>query len=96
MRLTWGMSDGRTTSRWRSVSLAAVIGLLLAVGSLFLPAVGALVVSAGAIVLGVLGRRQLKRDPGSGPGWVSIAALVVGGFVFLSQSVFLAMLLLPR
>ena len=60
-------------------------------GSLFLPAVGALVVSAGAVALGVLGRRQLKRDPSSGPGWVSIAALVVGGFVFLAQAVFLAM-----
>lgn len=73
----------------RRTSLLAIIGLLLAVGSLFFPAVGALVMSAAAIVLGVLARRQLKRDPATGPSWVSLAALVIGGFVFLSQGVLL-------
>lgn len=73
----------------RRTSLLAIIGLLLAVSSLFFPAVGALVISAAAIVLGVLARRQLKRDPATGPSWVSLAALVIGGFVFLSQGVLL-------
>lgn len=73
----------------RRTSLLAIIGLLLAVGSLFFPAVAALVMSAAAIVLGVLARRQLKRDPTTGPSWVSLAALVIGGFVFLSQGVLL-------
>lgn len=74
----------------RRTSLFAIFGLLLAVASLFFPAVGAIVISAVAIVLGVLARRQLKRDPATGPSWVSIAALAIGGFVFLSQAVLLA------
>jgi membrane-bound ClpP family serine protease len=73
----------------RRTSALAIIGLLLAVASLFFPALGALVISAAAIVLGVLARRQLKRDPATGPSWVSLAALVIGGFVFLSQGVLL-------
>ncbi|WP_136707990.1 hypothetical protein [Agromyces sp. H66] len=90
------MTDGRTTSGWRSTSLAAIIGLILAVGSLFLPATGALAVSGGAIVLGVLGRRQLKRDPSTGPAWVSLAALIIGGFVFVSQAIILAIVYVGR
>lgn len=88
--------DDRSTALWRSIPLAATIGLVLAVGSLFLPATGALAASAGAIALGIVGRRQFKRDPSTGPGWVSLAAIIVGGFVFVSQAVFLAILFLPR
>jgi hypothetical protein len=40
-------------------------------------------------VLGVLARRQLKRDPATGPSWVSTSALVIGGFVFVSQTILL-------
>lgn len=72
------------------VSLSAIIGVLLAVLSLALPAVPALATAAGAIILGVLGRRQFKRDPETGPGWVSLAAIIVGGFVFVSQAVILS------
>lgn len=79
-----GATGPRHTSRF------AIIGLLLAVASLFFPAVGAIVISGVAILLGVLARRQLKRDPATGPSWVSIAALAIGGFVFLSQAVLLA------
>jgi hypothetical protein len=75
----------------RRTSMFAITGLVLAVGSVLLPAVAALVVSAGAIVLGVLARRQLKRDPATGPSWVSIAALVIGAFVFLTQAILLVM-----
>jgi hypothetical protein len=83
---------GRGTSRAagaRRTSMLAIIGLVLAVASVLLPAVAALVVSAGAIVLGVLARQQLKRDPATGPSWVSMSALVVGGFVFVSQAILL-------
>ena len=74
----------------RRISLYALIGLALSVGSFLVPAVPALVTAAGGIILGILGRRQFKRDPLTGPGWVSLAAIVVGGFVFLSQAVLLA------
>ncbi|WP_448810448.1 hypothetical protein [Agromyces bauzanensis] len=90
------MIDDRPTTLWRSIPLAATIGLILAGGSLFLPAMGALAVSAGAIALGIVGRRQFKRDPSSGPGWVSLAAIIVGGFVFVSQAAILAVVYLPR
>ena len=73
----------------RRTSMLAITGLVLAIASVLLPAVLALVVSAGAIVLGVLARRQLKRDPATGPSWVSIAALAIGGFVFVSQAILL-------
>jgi uncharacterized membrane protein len=75
----------------RRPSLLAIIGLLLAVASVFFPAVGAIVISAVAIVLGVFARRQLKRDPSTGPSWISLTALIVGGFVFLSQAVLLTL-----
>jgi len=71
------------------VSLSAVIGLLLGVLAFVLPAVPALATAAGGIILGVLGRRQFRRDPATGPGWVSLAAIIVGGFVFVSQAVIL-------
>ena len=82
-RFTTGAAGPRRTS------MLAIIGLILAIASVLLPAVAALVVSAAAIVLGVLARRQLKRDPATGPSWVSIAALVIGAFVFLSQAILL-------
>ncbi len=72
------------------VSLYAVVGLLLCVLALALPAVPALATAAGGIILGVLGRRQFRRDPTTGPGWVSLAAIIVSGFVFVSQAVILA------
>jgi hypothetical protein len=80
----------RITSRTagaRRTSMLAIIGLVLAAASVLLPAVAALVVSAGAIALGVLARRELKRDQATGPSWVSMSALVVGGFVFVSQAI---------
>lgn len=81
-------SDG--AAKRRRVSLYAIIGGLLAVLSLALPAVPALASAGGAIILGVLGRRQFRRDPATGPGWVSLAAIIVGAFVFASQAVFLS------
>lgn len=75
----------------RRTSLVAIIALVLAVGSIFLPAIYALVVAAGAIVLALIARRQLKRDPATGPSWVSLTALVLGGFVFVSQGVLLTL-----
>ena len=73
----------------RRISPYALIGLVLSVGSFLLPAVPALVTAAGGIILGILGWRQFKRDPLTGPGWMSLAAIIVGGFVFLSQAVLL-------
>ena len=77
---------------WRRTSLTAIIGALLAVLALVLPAVPALATAAGAIVLGVLGRRQFRRDPVTGPGWVSLVAIIVGAFVVVSQGAILAVL----
>jgi len=82
-------TDGRPAQP-RRTSLYAIIGLIIAVGSFLLPAVPAVVAGAGAVVLGVLGRRQFRRDPRSGPSWVSLAAIIVGGFVLVSQLFFLA------
>ena len=79
------------TRQPRRTSLVAIIALVLAVGSIFLPAIFALVVAAGAVVLALIARRQLKRDPATGPAWVSLTALVLGGFVFVSQGVLLAL-----
>lgn len=90
------MIDDRSTALWRGIPLAATIGLVLAAVSLFLPAMGALAVSGGAVVLGIIGRRQVKRDPSTGPGWVSLAAIILGGFVFVSQAVILVIVYLPR
>lgn len=73
----------------RRTSLLAIIGLILAVGAFFLPAIGAVVLGAGAVVLGVLARRKLKADPSTGPSWVSLTAIVVGGFVAVSQALLL-------
>ncbi|WP_159605653.1 hypothetical protein [Agromyces humi] len=73
----------------RRTSLYAIIGVVLSAGSFLLPAVPALVAAAGGIVLGMLGRRQFKRDPATGPSWVSLAAIIVGAFVFISQAVLL-------
>ncbi|TYL50513.1 hypothetical protein [Agromyces mariniharenae] len=81
--------QGGSTAR-RRVPLFAIVGLLLGVLSLALPAVPALVAAAGGIILGVLGRRQFRRDPANGPGWVSLAAIIVSGFVFVSQAVILS------
>jgi hypothetical protein len=82
----YGSSDAEP----RRTSIFGIVGILLAAASLFLPAVPALVTAAGAIILGVLARRQVKRDPRTGPLWVSLIALIAGGFVFLSQAVILA------
>lgn len=72
------------------LSAYGVIGVVLALASLFLPAIPALAAAAGAIVLGVLARRQLKREPRTGPPWIWLIAVIVGGFVFVSQAVILA------
>ena len=82
--------SGGTSGAARRIQWFAVAALAFAAASLFLPAVGALVLSAAAIVLGVIARRQLRRDPSAGSSWVSIAALILGGFVFVSQLVILA------
>jgi hypothetical protein len=71
----------------RGIQWLAIAALAFAAASLLLPAVGAFILSAAAFVLGVLARRQLRRTPGAGPSWVSIAALIVGGFVFAWQVV---------
>jgi hypothetical protein len=78
--------------RWfGTVSPAAVIGSLLALLSLALPALWALGVSAVAIALGVIGRRQFRADASTGPGWISLTAIILGGFVFATQGVLLLM-----
>lgn len=82
--------SGGSAAQPRRTSMYAIIGVLIAVLALLLPALPALVASAGAIVLGVLGRRQVKRDPATGPAWVSLAAIIAGAFVFASQGVILA------
>lgn len=72
--------------RWfGTVSPSAVIGLLLAVLSLALPALWALGVAAVATALGAVGRRQYRADSTTGPGWISLAAMILGGFVLISQ-----------
>jgi len=71
----------------RGLQWLAVAALAFAAASLLLPAVGAFILSAAAIVLGVLARRELRRNPDAGPSWVSLAALIVAGFVFAWQAV---------
>lgn len=82
-------SGSRDTNRSpsRNVQWLAIAALAFAVASLLFPAVGAFILSAAAIVLGVLARRQLRRNPDAGPSWVSITALILGGFVFAWQAV---------
>ncbi|MGR0219533.1 hypothetical protein [Agromyces sp. ZXT2-6] len=84
-----GAARGRALRWFGTVSPAAVIGALLAVLSLALPALWALGVAAVAIALGVIGRRQFRADPSTGPGWISLAAIALGGFVFVSQGILL-------
>lgn len=69
----------------RSTSRIALAGLAAAVISLLLPAIPALVVSFTAFVLGLVARRQLKVDPATGPSWVSLVAMLLGGFIFVTQ-----------
>ena len=71
----------------RGLQWLAIAALAFAAASLLLPAVGAFILSAAAIVLGVLARRQLRRNRDAGPSWVSLAALIIGGFVFAWQAV---------
>ncbi|MGR2751378.1 hypothetical protein [Agromyces arachidis] len=76
--------------RWfGTVSAPAVIGALLAVLSLALPALWALGIAAVAVALGVIGRRQYRADPATGPGWISLVAIILGGFVVISQGALL-------
>ncbi|ANJ26631.1 hypothetical protein [Agromyces aureus] len=70
---------GRNTSR------IAIAGVAAAVISMLLPAIPALVVAFVAFVLGLVARRQLRVDPATGPSWVSIVAIVLGAFIFVSQ-----------
>ena len=86
------MSANRTgdgDAQPRRLSLAAIIGVLLALGSLVLPLTWALGASAIAVVLGVVGYRQARRDPRTGPQWVSLLAIIVGALVFASQAAIL-------
>lgn len=86
------MSANRTgdgDARPRRLSLAAIAGVLLAVASFLLPATWALPVALIAIVLGIVGYRQARRDPRTGPQWVSVVAMIVGAFVALSQGIIL-------
>jgi len=71
----------------RAPQWLAIAALAFAAASLLLPALGAFILSAAAIVLGVLARRQLRRNPDVGPSWVSLAALIIAGFVFAWQAV---------
>jgi hypothetical protein len=72
----------------------SIAALVFAVASLVLPAVGSIILSGAAIVLAVLARRQLRRDPEVGPAWVSLAALILAGFVFFVQAVIFALVYL--
>ncbi|MFF2369704.1 hypothetical protein [Agromyces sp. NPDC058110] len=79
-------SDAQGRARFgRSTSRIAIFGLVAAVVSLLLPAIPALVASFVAVVLGLVARRQLRVDPATGPSWVSLVALLLGGFIFLAQ-----------
>lgn len=81
--------DGDGDAKPRGLSLAAIAGVLLALASLMLPALWALSASSIGVVLGVVGYRQARRDPRTGPLWVSVVAIIVGAVVFASQVVFL-------
>ena len=84
-----GASRGGALRWFGTVSPAAVVGALLALLSLALPALWAIGVAGVAIALGVIGRRQYRADPSTGPGWISFVAIILGGFVFVSQGVLL-------
>ena len=89
------MSANRTgdgDAQPRRLSLAAIAGVLLAIASALLPATWALPVALVAIVLGVIGYRQARRDPRTGPQWVSVVAMVVGAFVAISQGIILVLI----
>ena len=88
------MSANRTgdgDAQPRRLSLAAIAGVLLAIASVLLPATWALPVALIAIVLGVIGYRQARRDPRTGPQWVSVVAMVVGAFVAISLGIILVL-----
>ena len=88
------MSANRTgdgDAQPRRLSLAAIAGVLLAIASVLLPATWALPVALIAIVLGVIGYRQARRDPRTGPQWVSVVAMVMGAFVAISQGIILVL-----
>ncbi|WP_353828790.1 hypothetical protein [Agromyces sp. SYSU T0242] len=81
-----GVPDDTPTRR---PSLAAIIGIGLAVLAFALPAWWALPVAAAAVGLGILGRRQYRDDPATGPGWLSMTAIILGAFVLVAQVVIL-------
>ena len=74
-----GRADGRRYA-W-----IAIIGVVLAVLSLLTPALASLPLSALAVVLGLRGRREVKKDPTLVAGWLWIGAVAVGGFVLVFQ-----------
>jgi|GEM_PF-3052138 len=79
--------DGEPTRR---PSLAAIIGIALGVFAFLLPSWWALPVAAIAIVLGFVGRRQFRADPSTGPGWLSLTAIILGAVVLVGQIAILA------
>jgi hypothetical protein len=88
-----GSRAARGTSS-RGIQWLAIAALAISAASLLLTALGAFILSAAANVLGVLACRQLRRNPDVGPSWVSLAALIVGGFVFAGQAVIFAVVYL--
>lgn len=83
-------SEPRSRARFsRSTSRVAIVAVAAAVIALALPAVPALVVAFVSVVLGLVARRQLRVDPMTGPSWLSIVAIVLGGFIFVSQGAIL-------
>ncbi|MBM7830101.1 hypothetical protein JOE59_000806 [Agromyces cerinus] len=74
-----GRADGRRYA-W-----LAIIAVVLAALALLTPALASLPLSALAVVLGLRGRREVKKDPTLVAGWLWIGAVAVGGFVFLFQ-----------
>lgn len=74
-----GQADGRRYA-W-----IAIIAVVLAALSLLTPALAALPLSALAVVLGLRGRREVKKDPTLVAGWLWIGAVTVGGFVLVFQ-----------
>lgn len=72
-------ADGRRYA-WTAIIAAAIVAV-----ALFTPAIASLPLSALGVVLGLRARREVKNDPTLVAGWLWIGAVVVGGFVLVSQ-----------
>ncbi|MDQ0575844.1 hypothetical protein [Agromyces albus] len=81
-----GPGSGSPRYSWK-----AVTALVLAVGALLMPAIVALVLAAAGLVLGLVARRELKREPSLTGGALALAAVIVAAFVLVFDVILLTL-----